>query len=361
MVLRIERDHSRFKKIVRGHIKKELRKYITKGELIGRQGKDLVSIPIPQIEIPQFRHGRRGSGGVGQGEGEPGDAVNLGEAGDAPGDHLLEVDVTLEELANILGDALALPRIQPKGKRNIQEARDRYTSIRKVGPESLRRFKRTYREALKRQIIAGTYSFLNPRVVPIREDRRYLSWRRVEKPESAAVLIYMMDVSGSMGDEQKEIVRIESFWIDTWLSQQYRRIEKRYIVHDAVAREVDRETFYHTRESGGTKISSAYELTSRLIDEEYPPSEWNVYPFHFTDGDNWGGGDTELCVELLKDKLLPRVNVFCYGQVKSMYGSGQFIRDLREHFEEADNIVLSEIRAKEGITDSIRDFLGTGR
>ena len=59
----------------------------------------------------------------------------------------------------------------------------------------------------------------------------------------------MMDVSGSMGDEQKEIVRIESFWIDTWLRSQYQGIESRYIIHDAMAKEVDRDTFFQTRES----------------------------------------------------------------------------------------------------------------
>ena len=72
-----------------------------------------------------------------------------------------------------------------------------------------------------------------------------------------------MDVSGSMGDEQKEIVRIETFWLDTWLRHQYKGLECRYIIHDAVAREVDRETFFHTRESGGTMISSAYKLCKR--------------------------------------------------------------------------------------------------
>ena len=71
-------------------------------------------------------------------------------------------------------------------------------------------------------------------------------------------MIYLMDVSGSMTDEQKEIVRTEAFWIDTWLSSQYDGIETRYIIHDAVAKEVDEHTFYHTRESGGTRISSAY-------------------------------------------------------------------------------------------------------
>lgn len=361
MVLRIERDHNRFKKIVRGHIKKELRKYVSKGELIGRQGKDLISIPIPQIEVPQFRHGRRGSGGIGQGEGEQGQPVEVGEAGSDAGDHILEVEVSLDDLATILGEALGLPRIEPRGKRNLDSARNKYTSIRNVGPESLRHVKKTYKAALKRQIMMGTYDPTDPRIVPVREDRRYLSWKKTPEPESAAVIIYMMDVSGSMGDEQKEIVRIEAFWIDTWLSRQYKRLDKRYIVHDAVAHEVDRDTFFRTRESGGTKISSAYSLASGLIDEHYSPYEWNIYPFHFTDGDNWGGGDTEVCLELLRTKLLPRVNAFCYGQVKSMYGSGQFIRDLRESMSDAENLLLSEIRSKDAILDSIRDFLGTGR
>ena len=123
-VSKIERDHSRFRQIVRGKIKKELRKYMTQGELIGKKGKDLVSIPLPQIDIPHFRFGRN-QGGVSSGDGEVGDPVGgqpqpgdgQGEAGDQPGEHILEVDLTLEELAKILGEELALPNIMPRGKR----------------------------------------------------------------------------------------------------------------------------------------------------------------------------------------------------------------------------------------------------
>ncbi len=96
-----------------------------------------------------------------------------------------------------------------------------------------------------------------------------------------------MDVSGSMTDDQKEIVRIESFWIDTWLKSQYDGIERRYVVHDAVAHEVDEDTFYRIRESGGTRISSAYTKTKAIIDRDFPPSDWNIYVFQFSDGDNW--------------------------------------------------------------------------
>ena len=122
-----------------------------------------------------------------------------------------------------------------------------------------------------------------------------------------------MDVSGSMGDEQKEIVRIESFWLDTGCHQ-YKGLEARYIIHDAVAREVDRETFFHTRESGGTMISSAYKLCRDIIKADYPASAWNIYPFHFSDGDNWSADDTRQCIDMLETDILPAVNQFAYGQ-----------------------------------------------
>jgi len=368
MFLSIDQDQRRFKQIVRGKIRENLRKYITHGEMIGRQGRELVSIPIPQLDVPHFRYGKNGSGGVGQGDGEEGTVIagggeqpGQGDAGSEPGAHILEVEVSIEELAAILGDELALPRIEPKGKANITQEKTKYTSIRRSGPESLRHFKRTYIEALKRQIVTKTYTSDSPRVVPIRDDKRYRAWDTIQKPEANAAVIYMMDVSGSMTDEQKQVVRTEAFWIDTWLSSQYDGVATRYIIHDAAAREVDEETFYRTRESGGTRISSAYRVCVDLIRKHFPPSEWNVYCFQFSDGDNWGE-DNEQSVRLLSDDIVPAVNLFCYGQVESPYGSGEYIRSLRGVFgDDHDKVVLSEIENKEAIYDSIKLFLGKGK
>jgi len=126
---RVERDLNRFRQIVRGKIKKDLRKYMSQGEMIGRQGRKYVSIPLPQIDLPQFRYGTRQGGGVGQGDGNVGDPIaqgdgqsGQGEAGSEPGQHIIEVDVTLEELAQILGEELQLPNIQPKGKKKYHLA-----------------------------------------------------------------------------------------------------------------------------------------------------------------------------------------------------------------------------------------------
>src|SRR6202165_3421774 len=119
----IREDHSRFRDIVRGRIKENFKKYVTHGEMIGKRENDFVKIPVPSIEVPRFKYGPKQMGGVGQGQGQPGEGVEgdrpgQGQAGDTPGEHLLEADVSLDELADILGEELALPRIEPRGNKN---------------------------------------------------------------------------------------------------------------------------------------------------------------------------------------------------------------------------------------------------
>jgi uncharacterized sporulation protein YeaH/YhbH (DUF444 family) len=358
-------DHNRFKDIVRGKIKQNFKKYVSHGEMIGRREKDFVKIPIPSIDIPRFIYGPKQMGGVGQGDGEQGQSAEgqpgQGQAGNNPGEHTLEVDVSFEELAEIMGEELSLPRIMPRGNKNLEVDSIKYTGRSPIGPSSLRHFKTSYKEALKRAISAGEFDPENPYVIPIKRDFRYRTYRKVKKPQANAVVIYMMDVSGSMGEEQKEIVRLESFWINTWLRYNYKGLETRFIIHDAAAKEVDEKTFFSTSESGGTLISSAYKLCKQIIDDDYPLHEWNVYPFHFSDGDNWSGEDTRICLKMMEEYFLPKVNMFAYGQVESKYGSGQFIKDLEKAFEGDDRVVLSRIENKDKIMQSIKDFLGKGK
>jgi len=368
MPTRIERDVTRFRQIVRGKIRENLRQYISQGEMIGRKGGDLVSIPLPQLDVPRFRYGDNKSGGVGRGDGEVGQPIGRGQgeegpgqAGSEPGAHILEVDVSLQELADIMAEELQLPRIQPKGDANLTQEKYRYNSIRRTGPESLKHFKRTYVQALRRQIATGTYDYRRPRVVPYGEDRRYRSWNTKAEPQASAVIIYIMDVSGSMTDEQKDIVRTAAFWIDTWLQRNYKGVERRYIIHDAAAKEVDQHTFYHTRESGGTRISSAYRVCQNLIATSFPPTAWNIYCFQFSDGDNWGE-DNRQCFHLLSEYFLMQCNLFCYGQVESRYGSGEYIEALRKQFgTQHDKLVLAEIDDRSGILEAIKEFLGRGK
>ena len=364
MAQKIDQDLARFKQIIRGRIKKQLRKYVSSGELIGRKGKDLVSIPMPEIAIPRLVYGDKQQGGVGQGDGEDGkpmEGEGQPKAGNQPGEHLLEAEISLEELADILGEELELPKIQPKGREELESQSYKYTGLSRSGPESLRHFKQTFKKALKREIIMGSYNPKKPLIIPTHEDRVYRSWQKVQTPHSRAVIFYMLDVSGSMGGEQKEIVRLASFWIDVWIRRNYPKVECRYIAHDAVAREVDQETFFQLRESGGTIISSAYKLLTKIIEDEYDPGEWNIYPFQFSDGDNWSGSYTDECMNILKEKILPISNIFCYGQVESEYGTGQFLNDLSSNFSDYEDLITAKIADRDGILGAIKTFLGKGK
>src|SRR5688500_17859188 len=363
MVLKIEKDHQRFRQIVKGRIREDLRKFLTKGELIGKEGKHLISIPVRNIDLPHFRYGDN-SGGVGVGDGKEGDQVGQqgggSQGGTQAGQHLMEVDLSLDELADILAEELKLPRIDPKGKHRITTVREKYHSIRQVGPDSLRHFKRSFKEALRRQIMMGDYDPENPVIVPEKKDISYRSWKEIKSPQSNAVIGFMMDDSGSMGEEQKELVRLESFWIDTWLRKNYEGIESRYIVHDVSAKEVDKHTFYHLREDGGTKISSAFKTCKQLLDSHYSPDEWNIYLFHFSDGDNSSEADSRECVKMLKEQLLPICNMFGYCQVASAYGSGNFINVLHEHLRNNEKVLTSRVNSKDDIYDSLKTFFGKG-
>ncbi len=167
-----------------------------------------------------------------------------------------------------------------------------------------------------------------------------------------------------MGDEQKEIVRIESFWIDTWLRSQYKGLETRYIVHDAVAKEVDQHTFFHLRESGRhDDLLGLRARATRSSTRASPPSDWNIYPFHFSDGDNWRQPTTpRRCMELLKRDLLPQAEPVLLrpGRAPPTAAASSRRTSTRPSPDEP-GVVTSEIRDKDEIYDAIKDFLGKGQ
>lgn len=373
MVQRIADDHRRFKAILRGRVRENLNKHITSHDLVAQSGSKKIRVPVHQLDIPRFIFDPRDAGGVGQGPGEPGDGVGgagkgsgAGQPGEGSGAgsegtvHSYE-EFTPEELAELLGEHLELPRIEPRGGDELESAKTRYTGIQTVGPESLRDFKRTFKEALKREIGSGTYKPGVP-VVPRRGDKRYRSNKPRPVPENNALIVYMMDVSGSMGEAQKRVARHICWWADLWISSQYEGTTKsRYIIHDADAQIVDRATFFNTNASGGTRISSAYRCFETLIKTEFPPDNWNIYLFQYSDGDNLSTEDNALCSQLIEDMILPAVNLFCFGQVRSTYGSGRFLPEVVRRYREDERVEALEINSLDAVPETLRRFLGTGR
>lgn len=364
----IGRDLDRFHKIVRGKVRENLKKYISHGELIGRKGKDAVSIPIPRMDLPHFKHGQKGSGGIGQGDGEVGDPVGsggnpgdgTGEAGSEGGSHVLEVEMKLDELAKMLGETLELPDIEPKGKNTLETQSSRKVTHRHAALNQRVVFKPTFKRALIRSLSSGiSVEDLPAKGYPQKPDKVNRFFEDEPNPEANAAVVHMMDVSGSVTDEMKEMVRTEAFWIDTWLKHTYKGLVQKYIIFDAKAKEVDEHTFYHTRESGGTVISSALKEFKSLIERELPPDQWNIYGLLYSDGDNWGE-DNKPSIALIEE-LVEMVNMFGYTQTKSPYGSGDFIKVMNKLAELRENIRSHEVKTKDDIPDALKVLFGKSR
>lgn len=359
----IDSDVDRFKNIIRKKVKSDLDKYISSDHILGQHGAKIVKIPIQRIDLPRFSFGGM-AGGASSGPGEIGDGIGdlKKGSGNKPGEesaeHAYEAEFTAEDLANILGEHLELPNIENKGKGKINSIVNKYNKIQNNGPEGLKHFKRTYKEALKRSISSGTYDPSNPSIIPIKNDKRYRSASYKEIPECDAVIIYMLDISGSMQEEEKHIAKTMAFWIDLWLKNQYKNLESRFIIHDYDAREVDRGEFFTISESGGTKISSAFELCSQIMQEDYPIDSVNVYIYYFGDSDNLSY-DNEIACNVLREKLVPNCNIFSYGKVCD--GDGDFLKVLEKNFKDEEKVALYEIKTRADILSALRRFLGPGK
>jgi hypothetical protein len=116
-----------------------------------------------------------------------------------------------------------------------------------------------------------------------------------------------------MGTFEKYIARSFFFWMVRFLRTKYEHVEIVFIAHHTEAKEVSEDEFFTRGESGGTICSSAYMKALEIIDSRYPPSHYNIYPFHFSDGDNLTS-DNERCVQCI-EQLIDRCNMFGYGEV----------------------------------------------
>src|SRR5699024_8336023 len=181
-----------------------------------------------------------------------------------------------------------------------------FNDVRKKGLMGNIDKKRTILTALLRNAQKG-----RPTISPIHdEDLRFKTWNEIERHESSAVVLAMMDTSGSMGDYKKYMARSFFFWMTRFLRTKYKHVEIVFIAHHTKAKVVSEEEFYSKGESGGTICSSAYIKALELISDHYNPSQYNIYPIHFSDGENIPS-DNNICVELVNDIMI-LLNMFVY-------------------------------------------------
>ncbi|MBK9238487.1 MAG: YeaH/YhbH family protein [Rhodoferax sp.] len=353
----IDRFKGQIRKAVSDAINKRGIRDIDNGEKIGISGKD--------IGEPQFQHGH---GGVWETVRPGNDRFNSGDQVERPqgggggqgrgqasqdGEGLDEFMFTLtkDEFLDIFFDELALPNLVKQHLAHIEQYRRVRAGYTQSGVPTNINLARTMRGAAGRRIaVGGPYSAeLHKRLFEMEElqqkladddpelerlrreiaqlraridrvpfvdsfDLRYNNRVKVPQPSTQAVMFCLLDVSGSMDEERKNIAKRFFMLLYLFLRRNYARTEVVFIRHHTVASEVDEDDFFTSRESGGTVVSSALELMYTIIKDRYPSSLWNIYGAQASDGDNWND-DSPRCAELLQQSLLPLTQYFAYIEI----------------------------------------------
>ena len=307
-------DRVRHKKKIEKAIKESIKDVIADESIIGQNGKKKIRIPVKGIKEYRFIYGNNeknqqvGSGGshnvkrgqkVGKKRAEKAKGT---QAGNEAGEEKYEVEITLEELAEYLFSDLELPELEKKRFRYLSEESFRRKGYRFEGIRPRLSKKETLKRKIKRKkraIAAGSYDPDGNERFPFhKNDLKYHYMKPTPKENTAAVVFFTMDVSGSMTTEKKYIARSYFFLLYQFLRHKYDKIEVVFISHTVNAKRVSEDEFFQRISVGGTMMSSGLELELEIIDKEYHPDSWNIYTFYAGDGENWPD-DNKKAINLL--------------------------------------------------------------
>jgi uncharacterized protein len=375
-----EKDAERHRGKIDDAIRKNVKDVISEENIITKKDGKKVRIGVRGLKDYRFVYGGKNqrSGGAGQGEGhKPGDIVRQKpkpgkgrKAGDQAGDDFMEVEVDIDYLIDIMFQDLGLPWIEEKTKiEKLIPVGWKFETISKKGIPPRLHKKRTLTETIKRtayyvgEVMSETdcdendayialsmaHDDIDKAIDIIKEDKvdkdhdpylmiddSDLRYKQIEEdtiPHSNAVVIAMMDTSGSMTMDKKYLARSMLFWMVEFLKKTYDEVDIKFIQHTTTASIVDEETFFHKGESGGTMCWTAIDKADYLIDTEYPVDQWNVYCVYISDGEDWDPPKTIPYIQRLLDK---KVNMFSYVEIDT---DGEDMHGWRP-----DNTLIKEIQ-----------------
>ncbi len=361
-------NRQRFLRVAKAAIKDQVVRSIRDRGLSDAAAPQVVKIPMRRIAEPRFRHAASGGdrdqvfpgnkeyvagdklpkpkGGQGQGgrEGSP----------DGEGEDDFAFTLTSEEYLDILFEELELPDLAKRKLKQMEINRPQRAGYSVSGSPTNLNVVRTMRSSLARRISLGRPkpgevealaemisdlehaeamgALVGDRLVELRErlrglearakriayidpvDLRYNRFEATPKPQAQAVMFCLMDVSGSMTEDMKDLAKRFFLLLHIFLNRKYKHVDVVFIRHTTEAREVDEETFFHSRETGGTIVSSALAEMRSIIEARYPVDEWNIYAAQASDGDNYAS-DSRACLEMLTQQILPVCQYFAYVEV----------------------------------------------
>jgi uncharacterized sporulation protein YeaH/YhbH (DUF444 family) len=378
-------NRQRFLRRFKGQIRKAVTEAVSGRKVADLERGEKISIPSKDLNEPVFHHGSGGRRSVihpGNKEFVTGDRVDRPEDGggggsggspDGEGMDEFVFDLSREEFMNYFFDDLALPDLVKKQLTAVPEVKRVRAGFVSSGNPSSLHVVRSMKQALGRRLAmaAGPRDALREAEEALAEleaqgkgqsaeadelreeieslkaritavpfldtwDLRYAN--RVDKPQptSQAVMFCIMDVSGSMDEARKDIAKRFFMLLYLFLTRSYERIDVVFIRHHTVAKEVDEEDFFSSRETGGTVVSSALELMNEIVRERYPSAAWNIYAAQASDGDNWDN-DSPRCRDLLLHSILPFVQYYAYVEIKaetpqSLWHEYEYVKSVSRRF-----------------------------
>jgi uncharacterized sporulation protein YeaH/YhbH (DUF444 family) len=358
-------NRQRFLRRFREQIKKAVSDAVSERSITDMDKGEKVNIPTRDTSEPVFSHGRGGRRNIihpgntdfvagdkvprpqgGAGGSGSGKASNSGEGED---DFVFQL--SREEFLEFFFDDLELPDLVKTQLKTIVDYKTVRAGYTTSGVPSNIDVIRSMRGALARRMalrapyqgqlrereeelddLVTAHGEDQPQVVELRAeierlrkkirsvpfideiDIRYNNRVKEPVPSTQAVMFCIMDVSGSMNEERKDIAKRFFILLYLFLNRNYENIDVVFIRHHTTAKEVDEEEFFYSRETGGTVVSSALELMHEIITERYPTSQWNIYAAQASDGDNWEG-DSPACSEILMEKIMPYLQYYAYVEI----------------------------------------------
>jgi hypothetical protein len=382
-------NRQRFLKRYKTQLKRAVADAVNQRSITDVDSGEKVGIPSRDISEPVFHHGPGGTRDMvhpGNKEFMPGDRIRRPEGGEGngasqgkagrggKGEDDFVFELSREEFLDLLFDDLELPNLvrnQLIGTTEFKTVRAGYRTdgapsnidvVRSLKGAVARRtalgapYRARIRELeaeLEALLASGTPED-DSRVVELREeidrqktrlaalpfidtfDLRYQSFTRLPEPTSKAVMVCIMDVSGSMDQVRKNLAKRFFILLYLFLKRNYDQIEVVFIRHHTVAQEVDEQEFFYSRETGGTVVSSALNLADEILRERYDPTTWNIYAAQASDGDNWDS-DSAVCRDVLTERLLPLMRYFAYVEItsrqhQSLWHAYQEVASTHQHF-----------------------------
>jgi len=362
-------NRQRFLKRARAQIKDVVNQSLKDRSISDVDGGQTISIPTKGIGEPRFHHARSGGrrkqvftgnkefvagdriekpkGGAGAGRGK-----QAADSGD--GEDEFQFALSREEFLDLFFEDLELPDLVKTSLKEVQSFKPRRAGYAMTGTATninlsrtmrnsfgrriaLRRPRQTEIDAIEREIaemsardslavddvmrLNALWAQLEARkrkrrAIPYIDpfDIRYNRFEQQPEPTTNAVMLCLMDVSGSMGQREKDLAKRFFVMLHLFLKRRYEKIDIVFIRHTHEAQEVDEETFFYSRETGGTVVSSALDKTLEVIHARYPTRDWNIYAAEASDGDNFPN-DSERCVALLSERIMPLCQYYAYVEI----------------------------------------------